>query len=213
MNLLSLLFSDPLAFVAFVIVFLMSLSVHEASHALAGYLLGDMTAKRANRLTLNPFAHVDLLGFVALVTIGFGWGKPVPFNPYQLKYPRWGPVLVAGAGPTANLLVGTLCAFAYRFLEPGLGPMNLLTVMLSSAAFLNFALLLFNLIPVPPLDGSKALLAVLDAWNYRRAAFLLERQGPMLLLLLIVLDTLSPISFFGWLSHASQALFSFLLHI
>lgn len=213
MNLLSLLFQDPLAFLAFVIVFLMALSVHEASHALVGYWLGDLTAKRANRLTLNPLAHVDMLGFLSLITIGFGWGKPVPFNPYQLKYPRWGPVLIAAAGPVSNLLLGTVCAFAYRFLAPGLGPFNLLTVLLSSAAFLNFALLFFNLIPVPPLDGSKVLLAVLDKWRYQRAHVFLETQGPMLLLLLIILDTFSPVSFFGWLAHASQGLFSLLVQL
>lgn len=207
MNLLSLLFSQPIVFFAFVLLFLFSLSIHEASHALASTLLGDMTAKRSNRLTLNPMAHVDMLGFLALITIGFGWGKPVPFNPYQLKYPRWGPVIVAGAGPLSNLILGTVFALLFRIAYPALGSMNLLTIFLSSGAFLNFALMFFNFIPIPPLDGSKALLAVLDEWKYRDLHHIVSTQGPMLLLGLVALSILTPIDVFSWLGHASQWLF------
>lgn len=208
MNLLSLFFSDPLLFLAFITVFLLALSVHEFSHAYAGFLLGDMTAKRLNRLTLNPLAHIDPLGFLALITVGFGWGKPVPFNPYNLKYPKWGPVLVAGAGPFSNLIFGTLLAIGYRFAAPALGEANLLVIFFSVGAYLNYILMLFNLIPLPPLDGSKALLAVLADEKYRQTRFFIETQGPYLLLGLIILDSLFSLGIFSLLNHAALWLVS-----
>lgn len=211
MNLLSLFFSDPLVFLVFIAVFMLALSIHEFSHAYAGYLLGDMTAKRMGRLTLNPFAHIDPLGFLALITIGFGWGKPVPFNPYNLKYPRWGPVLVASAGPFSNLIFGTLLAIGYRFAAPVLGDSNLLVIFLSTGAYLNYILMLFNLIPLPPLDGSKALLAVLADERYRSARVFIETQGPYLLLGLIVVDSLFNLGIFSFLNHAALWLVSLIV--
>ena len=103
--LISLLFSNPPVFIAAVVAILVALTFHEFSHALVSYLLGDQTAKRMGRLSLNPITHIDPVGFVALVTIGFGWGKPVPFNPYNLRYPKWGSAIVAAAGPVSNLLM------------------------------------------------------------------------------------------------------------
>lgn len=211
MGTLSTLFSDPLMFFVFVLVFLLTLSIHEFSHALAGHLLGDPTAERANRLTLNPFAHVDLIGFLALVTIGFGWGKPVPFNPYNLKYPRWGATIVAIAGPISNLLVGTLCALLVRVVSPVFGPNNLLTIFLVSAAFLNFLLMLFNLIPLPPLDGSKALVAILADDKYRNLRTWVETKGPMVLMGLIILDVFLGLGVFSWISTGARALLQFMI--
>jgi len=207
MSLLSLLFKQPLIFFVLVAVFVMVLSVHEYAHALVGYWLGDNTAKRMGRLTLNPLAHIDPLGFVALLTVGFGWGKPVPFNPYNLKYPRWGPTLVALAGPGSNLILGLICALLFRFLFPSLGEQNLLTVFLLYAAYLNFALMLFNLIPIPPLDGSKVLLSALADPRYQAARFFLETKGSMLLIGLIVLDAFGGVGVFSWLSSAANGLF------
>ncbi len=210
MSLLSLLFQQPLVFVVLLSIFLLTLSVHEASHALAGFLLGDPTAKRMNRLTLNPFAHIDPIGLIALITIGFGWGKPVPFNPYNLRWPRWGPVIVAAAGPFANLVVGTVASIAYGRLSGYLDPSNLLLLVLQYAAALNFILLIFNLIPIPPLDGSKALLAIFAQLRYHTAARFLETQGPFLLILLVILDTFTSIGVFAWMSHVAQLLFALL---
>jgi Zn-dependent protease len=203
MNLLSLLFREPLVFVAFIGVFLVSLSVHEAAHALAGFLLGDMTAKREGRLTLNPIAHIDPLGFLSLLLLGFGWGKPVPFNPYQLRWQRLGPVLVAAAGPISNFLMGAVATLGFVWAERYLGSSNLLTIFLSAGAFLNFSLALFNLIPIPPLDGSKALLALLDEHRYRDVRYWIAVQGQNLLLVLVVLDMFLPIGPLSWITRAS----------
>ncbi len=209
MNRLSLLFQEPLLFFILLVVFLAALSVHEASHALVGYLLGDQTAKREGRLTLNPLSHVDPLGLLLLITVGFGWGKPVPFNPYNLQYPRLGPVLVAGAGPAANLLFGIVCALVYRLVGPTLGEGNLLTLILLYAGQLNFLLMLFNLIPLPPLDGSKALIAVLEHSGKIAAKQFVETQGPTILLVLVFVDLFSSVGVFSQLGVASSFFFSF----
>jgi Zn-dependent protease len=203
MGLITLLFQQPLLFVAIVLVFLVALSVHEFSHAAVGYALGDLTAKRMNRLTLNPLAHIDPWGFLALVFVGFGWGKPVPYNPYHVKYPRWGPVLIAAAGPASNFLLGALCALALRLLAPALGPANLLVITLGYAVYLNFILMLFNLIPLPPLDGSKAVLAIFAHEKYRNFRAFLETQGATVLLALVFIDIVSGIGIFSFLSRGA----------
>ncbi len=196
---LSLLFSEPLLFLVWVLAILVALSTHEFSHALVGTLLGDTTAKRMGRLTLNPMSHVDAFGLIALVTIGFGWGKPVPFNPYNLRNQKWGPTMVALAGPAMNLLIALALGILLRFIGPMLGPTNLLGQFLYLSVFLNLALLLFNLIPVPPLDGSKLLLAFLSGKRHERVRIFLQTRGPLLLLGLIVADLVLGISVFGWL--------------
>lgn len=203
---LSLLFQEPWLFLVFVIAFLLTLAVHEFSHARMAFALGDRTAEREGRLTLNPVAHVDILGFLALVTVGFGWGKPVPFNPYNLKHQKWGPTLIALAGPFSNLLFGTLCILLANLLS-GLfhwSPSNLLLVTLSFMGYLNFLLLLFNLIPLPPLDGSKVLLALLSSESHRSVRQALEQYGPILLLILMVLDSASGIGFFAWIGSIAR---------
>jgi Zn-dependent protease len=209
MGILSQLFSNPLLFLVFIVVFLFTLAIHEASHALAAHWEGDETARRVGRLTLNPFAHVDLLGMLVLITVGFGWGKPVPFNPYNLKHRRWGPTFVAIAGPVANLVGGALCALIGRFVAPWLGTENLLIMVLEYGAFMNFSLLLFNLIPLPPLDGSKILLSILADERYAKTRMFLETRGPFLLLLFILADTALGINLFGWISRGALGLVNF----
>lgn len=199
---LSLLFQEPLLFLVWIFAILIALSTHEFSHALVGTWLGDTTAKRMGRLTLNPVAHVDPIGLIALIAIGFGWGKPVPFNPYNLKNQKWGPVAVALAGPGMNLLVAAGLGLLLRAIGPALGPTNLLTQFLFLSIFLNVALLLFNLIPVPPLDGSKLLLALVSDERHERVRIFLETRGPLILLGLIIADLLFGISVFGWLFNA-----------
>jgi Zn-dependent protease len=172
------------------------------------YALGDRTAERDGRLTLNPVAHVDILGFLALVTVGFGWGKPVPFNPYNLKYQKWGPTLIALAGPVSNLLFGALCILFVNLLSNvfRFSPSNLLLVTLSFMGYLNFLLLLFNLIPLPPLDGSKVLLALLSSESHRSIRQSLEQYGPLLLLVLMILDSASGIGFFSWIGTIAHVM-------
>ncbi len=203
---LSLLFQEPWLFLVFVIAFLLTLAVHEFSHARMSFALGDRTAEREGRLTLNPVAHVDIVGFLALVTVGFGWGKPVPFNPYNLKYQKWGPTLVAIAGPLSNLIFGSLCILLMTLLTQLFhwSAGNLLLVTLSFMGYLNFLLLLFNLIPLPPLDGSKVLLALLSSERHRSIRQALEQYGPLLLLVLMILDSATGIGFFAWIGSIAR---------
>lgn len=192
------LFQDPIFFVLWVAAILIALSAHEFSHALVGNLLGDETAKRLGRLTLNPLAHVDLFGLVTLVTVGFGWGKPVPFNLYNLRNQKWGPVAIALAGPGMNLLLATVMALVLRLVLPSLGDANLLVQFLLLSIYLNLSLLLFNLIPVPPLDGSKLLLLALRDPKYARARLFIETRGPIILFGVIIADMLLNIGVFSW---------------
>ncbi len=207
MGLITLLFQEPLVFVVLLLALVFTLSVHEAAHAWVGSLLGDGTAKRMGRLTLNPLAHLDPMGFLLILFAGFGYAKPVPYNPYNLTYPRWGPALIAAAGPASNLIFGSLCAIAYGLLWPSLGSNNLLTLSLWFLGHINFALMVFNLIPLPPLDGSKALLAALAGPQHDRIRFWLETQGPNLLLGLILIDLVLNIGVFSWISWIADALF------
>lgn len=209
--LLSQLFVDPYVTVATLVAFLFALSFHEASHAFAAFLLGDRTAQREKRLTLNPLAHIDWTGFLMLVTVGFGWGKPVPFNPYNLKWQRVGPALIAAAGPVSNFLFGTIATLLYLVFFRSLGPTNLLTTFFAMLAIMNMLLGLFNLIPLPPLDGSKALFAALAAPKYAHIRTFLEQRGPFILLGLVLLDLFLGINVFGWLQTAAEAMVNFLL--
>lgn len=204
----SLLMQQPVLFIIWLLAFLLALSVHEFCHAAAGTWLGDPTARRMGRLTLNPAAHVDLIGLLAVIFIGFGWGKPVPFNPYNLKWPKWGPTLVAAAGPLSNLLLAVLSVILLVNLGPRLGHENLLTAFLYLSARLNVALMVFNLIPLPPLDGSKALLAILSHPKYAAARIFVETQGPTLLLLLVFLDSFGGIGIFSGLFALGDRLLS-----
>jgi Zn-dependent protease len=188
---IQLLSENPLYFVAWVAAILIALTFHEFSHALAAHFLGDQTAKRLGRLSLNPFVHLDTFGFLALVLIGFGWGKPVPYNPYNLRYPKWGSTLVAAAGPVSNILMVIVFGIALKFVYPLLPNGNLLVEFLVLLVELNLILCIFNLIPIPPLDGSKFLLSALAAPEHYKTRFFLETRGPLLLLGFIIIDNLS----------------------
>jgi len=178
-------------FVVWVAAILIALTFHEFSHALVANFLGDQTAKRMGRLSLNPLVHLDPIGFLALVLIGFGWGRPVPYNPYNLRYPKWGSTLVAAAGPVSNLLMIVVFGLVFKFVHPFFPEANLLIAFLELLIQLNLILCLFNLIPIPPLDGSKFLLSALAAPEHYKTRFFLETRGPLLLLGFILLDSLS----------------------
>lgn len=188
---IALLAQNPLYFVAWVAAILVALTFHEFSHALASYLLGDQTAKRMGRLSLNPLTHLDPVGFMALVLIGFGWGKPVPFNPYNLRFPKWGSSIVAAAGPISNILMVLVFGTILKFIYPLFPAENLLVEFLVLLVELNLILCIFNLIPVPPLDGSKFLLSALTDPKYYKTRFILETRGPLILFALILLDSFS----------------------
>ncbi len=194
-------FSNPIIFLTWIIAILAALSVHEFSHALAGKYFGDKTAEREGRLTLNPLAHIDWMGLFSLVLVGFGWGKPVPFNPYNLKNPRWGSVGIAMAGPASNLIFAIVAAIAIRVLDSFglLAGMNLLPVFLLQVLMINLVLMFFNLIPIHPLDGSKVVFALLDKPQYRRLHEFLIVRGPQILLGLIILNILTPIKILSYI--------------
>lgn len=197
---------SPAIIVVSLIAFTVSVIFHEFCHALAGHLLGDDTAKRYGRLTLNPLPHIDTLGTVILPIIGaltslpvIGWAKPVPFNPYNLKYGKWGAVLVALAGPTSNIVVAATSVLALRVLvgSLGLGPNNLLAVFLVLLVVISVVLAVFNLLPVNPLDGSRLVSALLDAPKYDKTRAFLETKGPILILIIILLSSFGPVPFLG----------------
>lgn len=166
------------------------LTVHETCHGLAAYALGDPTAKRMHRLSLNPLHHIDWLGLASMVICGFGWAKPVPVDMRYFKKPKTGMAITALAGPVSNLLLALLLLVAASLLA-ALAPVNAAVVglftFLNSTAILSIGLGLFNLIPIPPLDGSKVLFSFLP----ERAYYTLmryERYGMAVLLLLVWLD-------------------------
>lgn len=193
---ISLLFSQPTMFFIWVLAIVYGITVHEFSHVLAAYWQGDDTGQRMGRLTLNPIAHLDAFGFLLLLFAGFGWGKPAPYNPYNLKYRKWGEVLVGLAGPASNLISIFIFGLLANFLVSSLGPTNLLIQFFSFLVLINIILLVFNLIPVPPLDGSKLLFAILPA-KYNDFKIKLAQNGPWILLMLIIADNFLGINIFG----------------
>ncbi|MDF1496669.1 MAG: site-2 protease family protein [Patescibacteria group bacterium] len=195
----STLFTNPAIFILWLAAILIALSIHEFSHAFAAYKLGDSTAKRLGRLTLNPWAHVDLFGLLALVFVHFGWGKPVPYNPMNLKYKHWGEFLVAIAGPASNFILLIVFGILLKILMPILGGGNLLVIFLIFSFFINAALMLFNLIPLPPLDGSKFLFAVLHENKWHSLRYQIEQYGPYVLMFVVFADILLNIGIISFL--------------
>jgi len=193
-------------FIFAITILILSVILHEISHGYVAYLLGDSTAKYAGRLTLNPLSHLDIFGSVILpvftyLTGGFiiGWAKPVPFNPYNLKNQKWGPAIVGAAGPLTNLLIvvifGTLIRLSSTF--------SLLPVaffqLASLIVFINLILAVLNLIPIPPLDGSRLLSAFLP-FRWQKIQYTLERYSFIFVIIFI---------FFVW-PHIFLPIVSFL---
>jgi len=178
----------------------MSVVVHEVSHGYAALALGDPTAKYQGRLTLNPLSHVDPVGSFLVPLLGYlaggfiiGWAKPVPFNPYNLRNARWGESLVAIAGPLSNIALAVVFGLIIRFAS---GYAFLNQSFLNLAGFvvlINITLAIFNLVPIPPLDGSKILFAVLPyKWHALRESF--EKFGLVLVFIFVFFlwQTMSP---------------------
>ena len=173
----------------FLAVFL-CLTVHETCHGLAAYALGDPTAKGQHRLSFNPLRHIDWLGFVSMLIVGFGWAKPVPVDMRYFKKPKQGMALTALAGPASNFLMAVIFLFLVRWMywsAPATAFAVWLYNFLLNVVILNIGLGLFNLLPIPPLDGSKVLFALLPDrlyWQLMRY----ERYGMLVLLLLVAFD-------------------------
>lgn len=171
---------------------LICITFHEVSHGLMAYALGDRTAKNQGRLTLNPIKHIDIMGLVALVVMHFGWAKPVPVDMRNFKNPRVGMALVALAGPVSNIVlasVGLIMAWAIVPLAEGSGFWYEIWYLLHRMAFLSIALAIFNIIPVPPLDGSKVLFSFLNEETYHKL-MRYERFGMIILIVLVLTDLL-----------------------
>ena len=181
------LLSSPQLLIVWLLGIVYAITVHEFSHAYAAYLLGDNTAKSQGRLTLNPISHIDPIGFIVLLLAGFGWGRPVPFNPYNLRNPRWGPVIISLAGPATNIISFLVFGFLLKIILINnlVSGDNLLITFLTVLVYINFILAIFNFIPIPPLDGSKLLYAVIPQSHHHFLAPI-ERYGPWLLLFVVI---------------------------
>ena len=194
---LFLLRDEPQLFAAFLIAVIIGISFHEFSHAAVASLQGDQTARSQGRLTLNPISHLDPLGSIALIVAGFGWGRPVPVTPSRLRSGRLGHVLVGLAGPAANFVVALVAAVGLRIAYPTAGTtldVGFTVTLLSMIVTINVVLGVFNLLPIPPLDGSTLLSIALPPSRQNIVAFL-NQYGIFLLLGLLILapNLLTPI--------------------
>jgi Zn-dependent protease len=187
-----------------VIILIISVVVHEVSHGYAALALGDHTARHAGRLTLNPLPHIDPVGsiFIPLVMslfggVIFGWAKPVPYNPYNLRAGKWGPALVAIAGPASNLLIAFVFGLGVRFADVLAISSPAVLGLMQMIVLLNIVLAIFNLIPVPPLDGSKILFTLIP-YRWRGIQEVLERYQLLLIIIVIffLVELVSPIMFY-----------------
>lgn len=175
-----------------ILIIIFSVVIHEVSHGAVAYALGDTTAKDEGRLTLNPLPHIDFFGSIILPLLLyfshgpiFAWAKPVPYNPYNLKNQKYGPSLVGAAGPLSNVAVAVFFGLLIRFSSALNLPTQFLQIA-GSIVLLNLFLAIFNLVPIPPLDGSKVLFAFLPA-EWSRVQDFLERYGFFILLTLVFL--------------------------
>jgi Zn-dependent protease len=205
---LELLFGNPAVAAAWIAAIFIALTVHEFSHALAAKWRGDLTAEREGRLTLNPLSHIDLMGLIPLFLFGFGWAKPVPFNPYNLKNPKWDSVLIALAGPASNLLLAMVSAIGLRvvMMTQAVGSMNLLAIFLFLSLLINLFLMIFNLVPIHPLDGSKLAFALLDHPKYESARRFIAVRGPQILMVMVFVAILTNLNVFFFVSGPAFAL-------
>ncbi|OGJ02733.1 hypothetical protein A3G06_00595 [Candidatus Nomurabacteria bacterium RIFCSPLOWO2_12_FULL_46_14] len=187
----------------YIAILVMSVVIHEISHGFVAEYFGDSTARRAGRLTLNPLPHLDLFGSVIVPLLlivshaGFviGWAKPVPYNPDNLSNRKWGTVAVASAGVLANLLVAAIFGLLIRFsVAYNIAVPEGFAFITSAVVIVNLALAIFNLVPIPPLDGSKILFSLLPASFYNFIAFM-EQWALFFIIIFIFyfVDYLSPI--------------------
>ena len=204
MGLLLLLFKNPLAFVLVAVPLLYSVIIHEVAHGWVAYRMGDPTAKWLGRLSLNPLKHLDPLGTVMIFLVGFGWAKPVPININNIPDRRKGLIFVSSAGIVANILLALAAQLFFRlFFMP---PTGVIPILLFYVVQINITLAALNLIPIPPLDGSKILMGIAP----RRLGYFLsrlERYGLFIIIGLLYLGILDPlIRFF-------RAIIEFFIHL
>ncbi len=183
---------------------LLALTFHEYAHAYVAYRHGDDTAKQSGRLTLNPLRHLDPLGTVMIFLVHFGWAKPVPVNPQQLRNPKKDMLWISAAGPLANMVLGLMSGILIRIVFAFSGAperhsvAGLLVFMVGMSLQINLALAIFNILPIAPLDGSKILYGLLPA-RYADKIYFLERYGPFILIGLIIFGRFTGVSILGGL--------------
>lgn len=173
---------------------LLCITLHELSHGFVAYKLGDNTAKERGRLTLNPIKHIDIMGLLMMVVFKFGWAKPVPINMRNFKNPKRGMAVTALAGPLCNLLLTCVLLFIYGLVyiplaKAGTASGDVVLETVATASYLSLALAIFNIIPIPPLDGSKVLFSLLSEKNYYKLMHY-ERYGMILLLVVVATGVL-----------------------
>jgi len=196
-GLLNLLFQDPVTFFCLAIPLLYSIILHELAHGWVACRMGDPTAKWLGRLTLNPLKHLDPLGTAMLFLVGFGWAKPVPVNLGNISDTRKGLILVSSAGIVANMILAFLAFLAWRILSPP--PESNIARILYYLAQINIMLASFNLIPIPPLDGSKILMGFTSE-KFQHTLSRLEPYGFFVIIGLLYIGALNPvIAFFRWI--------------
>lgn len=197
MIILTLLQTNPIIALSFIIGLVAGITIHEASHAFVAYRLGDPTAKLAGRLTLNPASHLDLIGTLALLIVGIGWGKPTPFDPFNLRNIKRDSALISVAGAVSNFVLAIILSIPYLFFyfTGNLSlTINSIYQVISIIIWLNLILGVFNLIPVHPLDGFKVLAGLLPRdWYYDFIQT--ERYGIFILLFLLITGAIGRILF------------------
>ena len=191
---------------------LLALSFHEYAHGWMAYRLGDPTAKDEGRLTMNPLAHLDPLGTMMLIIVHFGWAKPVPVNPMNLRDPKKDMLWIALAGPVSNVIMAAGLGLILRIMI-GMGLrvdgsfLGYFQYMLYFAVMINLVLAIFNMIPIPPLDGSRILFGLLPT-EYEESYLRFQQIGPMVLLGLVVINSYFGIPIFSLLITPFVSLFS-----
>ena len=197
MGLLNLLLKDPFGFVLIALPLLYSIIFHELAHGWVAYGMGDPTAKSLGRLSLNPLKHLDPVGTLLLFLFGFGWAKPVPVNFSRLRDRRMAMILVSAAGIVTNTLLAFGALFLYQLLTPSSS--GITGELLYIFARINIILAAFNLIPLPPLDGSKILMGFASP-GVQNVLFRMERYGFVIIIALLYFGALDPvIHFFQWM--------------
>ena len=190
MGLINLLFKDPISFFIIAIPLLYSIIIHELAHGWVAYKMGDPTAKWLGRLSLNPLRHLDPIGTIMLFVFGFGWAKPVPVNFNNLYHERMGLIFVSSAGIVANIILAFLSLFLLRLISPS--PFGVISNMLFYFARINIILAAFNLIPIPPLDGSKILMGFASK-RFQYTLARLEPYGMFIIIGLLFIGVLDPL--------------------
>ena len=183
---------------------LLALTFHEYSHAYVAHRLGDDTAQQSGRLSLNPLRHLDPLGTLMIFLVQFGWAKPVPVNPYQLRNPKKDMLWISAAGPLSNMLLALVSGLLFRLFSDSTGAADrhsitgILILMALFSMKINLALAVFNILPIAPLDGSKILYGILPP-GVGQMIFAFERYGPFILIGLIILGRVTGVSILGGL--------------